>query len=168
MSKERLEEVKENWNNVDWVLDKSDIIWPVEQAELEQNHSRKIDQLDMFLQKNVETKAEHFGKHVIDVTMEIIKELTEQVQELEKLCEQLIGEEWMNDEGLYESEMMKLDKQNKRYRNLLESLSKTRNIPAKIMKEQPDKKIIDANDILQYILRKINDELERESNERIN
>ena len=52
--------------------------------------------------------------------------------------------------------------QNKRYRNLLESLSKTRNIPAKIMKEQPDKKIIDANDILQYILRKINDELERE------
>ena len=54
-----------------------------------------------------------------------------------------------------------LEQQNKRYRNLLESLSKTRNIPAKIMKEQPDKKIIDANDILQYILRKINDELER-------
>ena len=54
-----------------------------------------------------------------------------------------------------------LQQQNKRYRNLLESLSKTRNIPAKIMKEQPDKKIIDANDILQYILRKINDELER-------
>ena len=54
-----------------------------------------------------------------------------------------------------------LQQQNERYRNLLESLSKTRNIPAKIMKEQPDKKIIDANDILQYILRKINDELER-------
>src|SRR5699024_3587068 len=53
--------------------------------------------------------------------------------------------------------------QNQHYRNLLESLSKTRNIPAKIMKEQPDKKIIDANDILQYILRKINDELERVS-----
>ena len=53
-----------------------------------------------------------------------------------------------------------LQQQNKRYRNLLESLSKTRNIPAKIMKEQPDKKIIDANDLLQYILRKINDELE--------
>ena len=59
----------------------------------------------------------------------------------------------------------RLEQQNKRYRNLLESLSKTRNIPAKIMKEQPDKKIIDANDILQYILRKINDELEREDNE---
>ena len=53
-----------------------------------------------------------------------------------------------------------LQQQNERYRNLLESLSKTRNIPAKIMKEQPDKKIINANDILQYILRKINDELE--------
>ena len=59
-------------------------------------------------------------------------------------------------DGLY----VDLQEQNKRYRNLLESLSKTRNIPAKIMKEQPDKKIIDANDILQYILRKINDELE--------
>ena len=67
-------------------------------------------------------------------------------------------------DGLY----VDLQEQNKRYRNLLESLSKTRNIPAKIMKEQPDKKIIDANDLLQYILRKINDELEREDNERIN
>ena len=62
-------------------------------------------------------------------------------------------------DGLY----VDLQEQNKRYRNLLESLSKTRNIPAKIMKEQPDKKIIDADDILQYILRKINDELERET-----
>ena len=64
-------------------------------------------------------------------------------------------------DGLY----VDLQEQNKRYHNLLESLSKTRNIPAKIMKEQPDKKIIDANDILQYILRKINDELERGTSE---
>ena len=64
-------------------------------------------------------------------------------------------------DGLY----VDLQEQNKRYRNLLESLSKTRNIPAKIMKEQPDKKIIDANDLLQYILRKINDELERGTSE---
>src|SRR5699024_5813086 len=67
-------------------------------------------------------------------------------------------------DGLY----VDLQEQNKRYRNLLESLSKTRNIPAKIMKEQPDKKIIDANDILQYILKKINDEFESETSERIN
>ena len=53
-----------------------------------------------------------------------------------------------------------LEQQNKRYRNLLESLSDTHDIASKIMKEQPDKKIIDANDLLQYILRKINDELE--------
>lgn len=33
MSKERLEEIKENWNNVDWGIDKSDINWLVEQAE---------------------------------------------------------------------------------------------------------------------------------------
>ena len=56
-------------------------------------------------------------------------------------------------------------KQNKRYHNLLESLSNTHNIASEIMREQPDKKIIDANDLLQYILRKINDELEREDNE---
>ena len=54
-----------------------------------------------------------------------------------------------------------LQQQNKRYRNLLESLSNTHDIASKIMREQPDKKIIDANDLLQYILRKINDELER-------
>src|SRR5699024_4921792 len=58
-----------------------------------------------------------------------------------------------------------LQQQNERYRNLLESLSNTHDIASKIMREQPDKKIIDANDLLQYILRKINDELEREDNE---
>ena len=55
--------------------------------------------------------------------------------------------------------------QNQHYRNLLESLSDTHDIAEEIMKGQPDKKIIDANDLLQYILRKINDELEREDNE---
>ena len=54
----------------------------------------------------------------------------------------------------------KIEKQNKRYHNLLESLNNTHDIASEIMKEQPDKKIIDANDLLQYILRKINDELE--------
>ena len=48
----------------------------------------------------------------------------------------------------------------KHYHNLLESLSDTHDIASEIMKEQPDKKIINANDLLQYILRKINDELE--------
>ncbi len=33
MSKERLEEIKENWNNVVWGIDKSDINWLIEQAE---------------------------------------------------------------------------------------------------------------------------------------
>ena len=55
----------------------------------------------------------------------------------------------------------RLERKNKRYRNLLESLSDTHDIASEIMKKHPDKKIIDANDILQYILRKINDELER-------
>ena len=57
-------------------------------------------------------------------------------------------------------------KQNKRYHNLLKSLSNTHDIASEIMREKPDKKIIDANDLLQYILRKINDELEREDSER--
>jgi hypothetical protein len=45
--------------------------------------------------------------------------LKKRVQELENLCEQLIGEEWMNDEGLYESEMMKLKKRNQCYKQAL-------------------------------------------------
>ena len=81
--------------------------------------------------------------------MEWLIEQAERVDELERKVRV--------DSELFDKQVQ----QNKRYRNLLESLSKTRNIPAKIMKEQPDKKIIDANDILQYILRKINDELER-------
>ena len=31
--KERLEEIKENWNNVVWGIDKSDINWLIKQAE---------------------------------------------------------------------------------------------------------------------------------------
>ena len=102
--KERLEEIKENWNNVDWGIDKSDINWLVEQAELVKE-----------LEQKVRVDSELFDKQV---------------------------------------------QQNKRYRNLLESLSNTHDIASEIMKKHPDKKIIDANDLLQYILRKINDELE--------
>lgn len=87
----------------------------------------------------------------IDWLVDYAKEQAERVKELEQKVRV--------DSELFDKQVQ----QNKRYRNLLESLSKTRNIPAKIMKEQPDKKIIDANDILQYILRKINDELERET-----
>lgn len=46
--------------------------------------------------------------------------LYKRVQELENLCEQIIGEEWMSDEGLYESEMMKLSKENKNYGKALQ------------------------------------------------
>ena len=53
-----------------------------------------------------------------------------------------------------------LEQQNKRYRNLLESLSVTDDIAEEIFKERPDKGLVNPNDLLQYILRKINDELE--------
>ena len=83
--------------------------------------------------------------------MEWLVEQAERVGELERKVRV--------DSELFDKQVQ----QNKRYRNLLESLSNTYNIASEIMKEQPDKKIIDANDILQYILRKINDELERET-----
>ena len=89
-----------------------------------------------------------------DIILDDMEWLVEQTERVEQLEE--------NAQDLREA-LGRRQEQNKRYRNLLESLSKTRNIPAKIMKEQPDKKIINANDLLQYILRKINDELERVS-----
>ena len=54
----------------------------------------------------------------------------------------------------------RLEQQNNRYRNLLESLSDTHDIAEEIIKESPSKNYVTQNDLLQYILRKINDELE--------
>ena len=90
--------------------------------------------------------------------MEWLVEQAERVGELERKVRV--------DSELFDKQVQ----QNKRYRNLLESLSDTYVIAKEIYKQQPDKKIIDANDILQYIandilqyiLRKINDELESE------
>ena len=81
------------------------------------------------------------------------------------VIDQMKDEEYINrlerKNKRYRDANEKLSEQNQHYRNLLKSLSNTHNIASKIMKKQPDKKIIDANDLLQYILRKINDELER-------
>ena len=86
-----------------------------------------------------------------DIILDDMEWLVEQTERVEQLEE--------NAQDLREA-LGRRQEQNKRYRNLLESLSNTHDIASKIMREQPDKKIIDANDILQYILRKINDELE--------
>ena len=88
-------------------------------------------------------------------------EKDDRIAELEKTN---LSMYWTASDIKYEN--LKLEQQNKRYRNLLESLNNTHKIASEIMKEQPDKKIIDPNDLLQYILRKINDELEREDSER--
>ena len=69
--------------------------------------------------------------------------------------------EWIEFQIVSNNTNEKLSEQNQHYRNLLKSLSDTHDIASKIMKKHPAKKIIDANDLLQYILRKINDELER-------
>ena len=90
--------------------------------------------------------------------MNLIEEKAERVQELDaELSEAILDERDLLHRNA------DLFMQNKRYHNLLESLSDTHDIASEIMKKHPDKKIIDANDILQYILRKINDELERVS-----
>ncbi len=46
MSKERLEEIKENWNNVVWGIDKSDINWLIEQAERVQEYDNEFISLE--------------------------------------------------------------------------------------------------------------------------
>ena len=84
--------------------------------------------------------------------MEWLVEQTERVIELEEEYQGIIDK-------VTSERMDFLEQQNKRYHNLLESLSDTHDIASEIMKKHPDKKVIDANDLLQYILRKINDEL---------
>ena len=136
MSKKRLEEIEEPFENFEKI--KTHML------------KRKIrDGLDEFKRNKGQQWTElRFEKPLLDKLLSSIEQ-AERVKELEQKVRV--------DSELFDKQVQ----QNKRYRNLLESLSKTRNIPAKIMKEQPDKKIIDANDLLQYILRKINDELER-------
>ena len=133
--KERLEEIEE----------------PFADFEKIKTHmlKRKIrDGLDEFKRNKGQQWTElRFEKPLLDKLLSSIEQ-AERVQELEQKVRV--------DSELFDKQV----KQNKRYHNLLESLNNTHDIASEIMKEQPDKKIIDANDILQYILRKINDELE--------
>ena len=98
---------------------------------------------------------------------ERLEEIKEEVELLrDDMCVTSIEVDTSADSILDDMEwLIEQAEQNQHYRNLLESLNNTHNIASEIMKEQPDKKIINANDLLQYILRKINDELEREDNE---
>src|SRR5699024_8598136 len=60
--------------------------------------------------------------------------------------------------------LAKREKQNKRYRDLLESIRYTQDIAKEIQVEKPNIKVITPDDLLQHILRKIKKELESESN----
>ena len=108
MSKERLEEIKENWNNVVWGIDKSDINWLIKQAE-----------------RNVTAQE----------TVEILGESLKQSIE-----------------------------QNKRYRELLESIRYTQDVAKEIQAEKPNIKVITPDDLLQHMLRKVNKGLEETEN----
>ena len=60
------------------------------------------------------------------------------------------------------NEKRDLQEQNKHYHNLLKSISDTHDLAEEIQKENPDIKVITPDDLLQHILRKVNDELERD------
>lgn len=53
--------------------------------------------------------------------------------------------------------------QNKHYRDLLESISTTNKVASEIFNKKDGKTLIGPDDILQHILRKVNEELESES-----
>ena len=54
--------------------------------------------------------------------------------------------------------------QNKRYRELLESIRYTQDVAKEIQAENPSIKVITPDDLLQHMLRKVNKELESELN----
>lgn len=54
--------------------------------------------------------------------------------------------------------------QNKRYRELLESISTTNKVASEIFSKKDGKTLIGPDDILQHILRKVNKELEESKN----
>lgn len=113
MSKERLEEIKTKVSNTEepmLFVPYEDMNWLIEyakeQAELTQSFAEKNTELNEFLDDYATVKD--WGKNVIDVAMRIIKEQSEQVQELEEELQKDIIEEW----GLM--------KRNKRYRESME------------------------------------------------
>lgn len=147
MKKERLEEMKERYNNplklanipfghkdkppFKFVLEE-DLEWLIEQAEMREIHSKKLDELHVFLQNNVDILAnEKWGHHVIDAAMHAIEKQAERIQYLENTLDQDARQEVL--EGLYEEnnnlkaikagneELIKmLEGQNDRYREVIE------------------------------------------------
>lgn len=77
----------------------------------------------------------------------------ERVQELEEL---------KNAFDDLDSDYIDLMEQNKRYRELLESIRYTQDVAKEIQAENPNIKVITPDDLLQHMLRKVNKELESE------
>jgi len=72
-------------------------------------------------------------------------------------------EQWYLSDGAFsslDSEYVDCVEQNRRYRELLESIRYTQNMAKEIQAENPNIKVITPDDILQHILRKVNKELE--------
>ena len=136
--------------------------WLIEQVELLQQFAEKNTELNVFLEKNSEPK--HLGRNVIDVAMDIITEQAERVEELEELQSRKMN--LVSTIQNLRNEKRDLQEQNNHYHNLLESISDTHDLAEEIQKENPDIKVITPDDLLQHILRKVNDELELNQNER--
>lgn len=92
--KERLEEIKEQY---DWtvttslqpILEDDDIIWLIQQAEQVDVFADKFAKLNQYLQKFADDKG--WGKHVIDIAIQIMDEQDERIEELEMKCDFLVG-----------------------------------------------------------------------------
>jgi|SRR5690625_304330 len=94
-------------------------------------------------------------RNFLTLHVEWLIEQAERVEELEEEVQDISV--WNHGHRCH---IHKLKQQNERYHDLLESIRYTPSIAQEIYKEQPDKKFIDADDLLQHILRKINKELE--------
>lgn len=119
MSKERLEEASQ------WLVSMYEVLSSKTEVEDIEFLQKRIDLFNWMIEQiNRLYGGETFKgyKEMYEYNERIKNNALERVRELEQLCTQLIGEEWMNDEGLYESEMMKLEQRNKRYREALEEI----------------------------------------------
>lgn len=131
MSKEQIAEIKNKFHSFLNQSERSTVAISqnhlnllIEQADRGAIHSKKIDELHVFLQNNVDILAnEKWGHHVIGAAIHVIKKQAERANELDgfmnKADESLVksGKQIMK----LTDEKAELEYQNKRYREAIEN-----------------------------------------------
>jgi DNA repair exonuclease SbcCD ATPase subunit len=74
---EKLNEIKENWNNVDWGIDKDDIDWLIEQAE-------KVEHLEQEAEEEIDRLEKRY-----EFVLQIENELRQEVQQIQQQLHQV-------------------------------------------------------------------------------